>query len=71
MIESALTKNHLLNDCNKRIGFIAALSFVLINGWLVVANQAEAAAVLLKVAASEIGQDGFAAWMRDRTQPRV
>ncbi len=67
----ALAKNHPFNDGNKRIGFIAALAFALVNGWLVVAGQAEAAAMMLDVAASETGQEGFAAWLRDHAQPRA
>jgi len=66
----ALAKNHPFNDGNKRIGFIAALTFALVNGWLVVAEQAEAAAMMLDVAASETGQAGFAMWLRDHAQPR-
>ncbi len=66
----ALAKNHPFTDGNKRIGFIAALTFALVNGWLIVADQAEAAAVMLDVAASETGQAGFAAWLREHAQPR-
>ena len=66
----ALAKNHPFNDGNKRIGFIAALTFALVNGWLVLADPAEAAAMMLDVAASETGQTGFAAWLRDHAQPR-
>lgn len=66
----ALAKNHPFNDGNKRVAFIAALTFALVNGWLVVAEQAEAAAVMLDVAAGETGQTGLAAWLRDHAQPR-
>jgi death-on-curing protein len=66
----ALAKNHLFNDGNKRVGFISALTFALVNGWLIVADQAQAAAVMLDVAASETGQAGFASWLRDHAQPR-
>jgi death on curing protein len=66
-----LAKNHPFNDGNKRIGFIAALTFALVNGWLVVADQAHAAAMMLDVAASETGQAGFSAWLREHAQPRA
>jgi death on curing protein len=64
----ALAKNHPFNDGNKRIAFIATLSFALLHGWLVVADQGEAAAAMLDVAAGAIGQDGFAAWLRDHAR---
>lgn len=60
----ALAKNHPFDDGNKRVGFIAALTFALLNGWLVVSDQGEAAAAMLAVAASELDQPGFAGWLR-------
>jgi len=66
----ALAKNHPFNDGNKRVAFIASLTFALVNGWLVVADQAEAAAMMLGVAAGEIGQAELTAWLRDHAQPR-
>jgi death-on-curing protein len=66
----ALAKSHPFNDGNKRIAFIAALTFALVNGWLVVADQAAAAAVTLDVAAGATGQEGLAAWLRDHARPR-
>lgn len=64
----ALAKNHPFNDGNERIGFIASITFALLHGWRIIADQAEAAAAMLDVAAGEIGQDGYAAWMRDHAQ---
>jgi death-on-curing protein len=61
----ALAKNHPFNDGNKRIAFIASITFALLHGWRIVADQAQAAAVMLDVAAGATGQDGYAAWMRD------
>jgi death on curing protein len=66
----ALAKNHPFNDGNKRIAFIASLTFALVNGWLVVAKQAQAAAMMLDVAAGEAGQTEMAAWLRGHAQPR-
>ena len=66
----AIAKNHPFNDGNKRVAFIASLAFALVNGWLVVAEQAEAAAVMLAVAAGEIDQAELTVWLRDHAQPR-
>jgi death-on-curing protein len=67
----ALAKNHPFNDGNKRIAFIAALTFALVNGWRVVADQAEAAAVMLDVAGGTIGQPELTAWVRSHARPRA
>jgi len=67
----ALAKNHPFNDGNKRIAIIAAIAFALLHGWRVVADQTQAAAVMLDVAAGETGQDGFAAWLCDHAHPRA
>ncbi len=64
----ALAKNHPFNDGNKRIAFIASITFARLHGWRIVADQAAAAAVMLDVAAGQTGQDGYAAWMRDHAQ---
>jgi death-on-curing protein len=66
----ALAKNHAFNDGNKRIAFIATLTFAAVNGWHVEADQAEAAAMMLEVAAGSVGADGFAAWLREHARPR-
>ena len=51
---SPLRKNHPFIDGNKRAAFIAMMLFLELNGLRVVADQAEAAAVMLAVAAGEI-----------------
>jgi death-on-curing protein len=66
----ALAKNHPFNDGNKRIAFVASLAFALVNGWLVVVDQAEAAAMMLEVAAGDAEQAELAMWLRDHAQPR-
>jgi death-on-curing protein len=67
----ALAKNHPFNDGNKRIAFIAAVLFAEQNGFRVVADQAEAAVIMLAVASGDFGQDELASWVRQhaRRQP--
>ncbi len=66
----ALAKNHPFNDGNKRAAFTACILIVEMNGWRVEADQAEAASIMLDVAAGTVGQDGLAAWLRDNAIPR-
>jgi len=60
----ALAKNHPFNDGNKRIAFIAALVFAGVNGFRIVADQADAAMIMMAVAEGTAAQPQFAAWLR-------
>ncbi len=62
----AIAKNHPFLDGNKRAGFIAAFVFAQQNGLRLLADQAEAAAAMLAVAAGEMSQQEFAAWLRQQ-----
>ena len=66
----ALAKNHPLNDGNKRIAFVTALVFAEMNGLRILADQAEAAQVMLEVAAGNMDQPAFALWLRQQAKPR-
>ena len=59
-----LAKNHPFIDGNKRAAFLAAGLFFALNGRDLVAPQTEAITMVLALAASEITEDAFAAWIR-------
>ena len=65
-----LAKNHPFVDGNKRAAFLAVGLFLALNGQRLVATQAEAALVMLDVAASAIDEHGFALWIRDHLKAR-
>jgi len=65
-----IAKNHPFVDGNKRTGFLALGLFLALNGHRLVATQAEATLAMFGVAASEIDEQAFAAWIRDHIQPR-
>ena len=50
-------------DGNKRTGFMAIEMFLYLNGYLFKPDKAEAAAVILDVAAGEIEEDELARWI--------
>ena len=58
-------RNHPFSDGNKRTGFLAAYTFLRINGLEFEATQAEVVAFVLAVAAGAIDEDGIAAFLRD------
>ncbi len=57
-------KNHAVIDGNKRAGLLAAGLFLLMNGWKLVAGQAETIGAMLALAESTWSEDDFAAWLR-------
>ncbi|HEY1230068.1 MAG TPA: type II toxin-antitoxin system death-on-curing family toxin [Ramlibacter sp.] len=65
-----IAKNHPFVDGNKRTGFLALGLFLALNGHRLVATQAEATLAMFSVAAGEIDEQAFAAWIRDHIQPR-
>lgn len=66
---SGLVRNHPFLDGNKRAGFLAAALFLDLIGYRLVADEATAALMVLRLAASEIDETVFAAWLRESTEP--
>lgn len=67
----ALIRNHPFVDGNKRVGFMAAYAFLLVNGLELEAPEPEAVLVIRDVAAGELGEPELVAWLRDRSGPVV
>lgn len=63
-----LVKNHPFVDGNKRVAFLCAAVFLERNGWQLHADPAHAAVFVQALAAGELGESGFAAWLRDHTR---
>jgi len=59
-----LIKNHPFIDGNKRVGFIVAVVFLELNGHHFQATEAEAAVRTLALAAGEMSEADFAAWLK-------
>jgi death-on-curing protein len=66
-----IVRNHPFLDGNKRTALVVCRTFLFINGYQLVASQAEKAQQVLKLAASEIAEDEFAEWIRSRLKPRA
>ena len=65
-----IIKNHPFVDGNKRTGFLAAYVFLYINGYELIASEAEAVQMTLALAASEIDEQAFADWLEANCQAR-
>lgn len=67
---AGLAQNHPFVDGNKRAAFLAVGLFLALNGCRLVATQADATLTMLALAAGEIDENAFAAWLRTRSRPR-
>ncbi len=65
-----LAKNHPFVDGNKRAAFLAVGLFLSLNGWRLVASQADATLTMLAVAAGQMDETTFAGWLRRHSRPR-
>lgn len=64
-----VARNHPFMDGNKRAGFIAAVVFLETNGIVTALPEGEAIAAMLDLAAGDLPEEGFAAWLRDHSAP--
>lgn len=67
---AAIMRNHPFVDGNKRTGFLAAYAFLYVNGIEIVASEADVIVQCLALAANEIDEAEFAAWLRENVQAR-
>ena len=65
-----IVKNHPFLDGNKRAGFMAAYTFLGINGQQLEAPEEEAVLQTLALAAAAIGAAEFSAWLSKSCVPR-
>jgi len=65
-----LVRNRRFIDGNKRIGYVAAELFLLLNGYVMTANDESAVLTTLSLAAGDIGEVAFADWLRRHLRVR-
>ena len=65
-----LAKNHAFVDGNKRAAFLSVGLFLGLNGYRLHASQVAATLAVLAVAAGEMDEPGFSAWVRQHLQAR-
>ena len=65
-----LARNHPFVDGNKRSAFVAVELFLHLNGLRLDASDADCVMVMLSLAAGDIDEATFAAWLRERVAPR-
>lgn len=65
-----ISRNHPFIDGNKRTGFVAAELFLRLNGWVLRADDASCVLTMLAVAAGDLPEEAFAAWLRTHSAVR-
>jgi death-on-curing protein len=60
-----IARNHPFVDGNKRAALLALVVFLDLNGIDFNVPEAEMAAIILALAAGEVGEDGLTRWIRD------
>ena len=65
-----LVKNHPYRDGNKRIGFLAMVTFLGVNGYAFNATDAEVVAEILALADGSVSEAELADWVRKRCTRR-
>jgi death on curing protein len=64
-----LAKNHAFVDGNKRIAFMAMMTFLHKNGVVFAPDPAQATKIILALAAGEVSEESFVRWIRDNWPP--
>lgn len=63
-----LIKNHPFVDGNKRAGFIVAVAFLELNDLRFAANEVDAVVSTLALAAGEMNERAYAAWLKNNSK---
>jgi death-on-curing protein len=65
-----IARNHPLVDGNKRTAFVAIELFLALNGYRLTADDVACVLTMLAVAAGDIDEPTFAAWIRQHSRKR-
>jgi death-on-curing protein len=65
-----IARNHPFVDGNKRTAFVAAQTFLLINGFRLAASQKQRYEAFMAVAAGQLEEDKLATWYRENAAKR-
>ena len=63
-----LVRNHPYRDGNKRIGFLAMVTFLGINRYAFEATDADVVTQFVSLAAGDVSEDQLADWIRDHSR---
>jgi death-on-curing protein len=64
-----IVKNHPFIDGNKRTGYVVMETFVIKNGFTLIASQKDKYLTFLALAEGSLSEDELAQWLRERIAP--
>lgn len=64
-----VAKAHAFVDGNKRTAFVAAFTFLRLNGIAIRPDPVSGVRMMEDLASGDVSEDGFAAWLRDLEKP--
>ncbi|MBL8421051.1 MAG: type II toxin-antitoxin system death-on-curing family toxin [Dechloromonas sp.] len=64
-----IARNHPFIDGNKRTAFVCSELFLALNGYLLLADDALCVSTMLALAAGDLPEAEFAAWLRTHSTP--
>lgn len=67
---TGIVRNHPFVDGNKRTGFATGIAFLLLNGFVFRATEEEATQAVLTLAAGDLDEAGYAAWLRSNVRAK-
>ena len=65
-----IARNHPFRDGNKRVAFVAAVTFLGLNRLNLVASERDVVEAMLALAAGDLDEEQLAEWIRSRVEPR-
>jgi death on curing protein len=68
MYAIAIARNHPFIDGNKRTAYVGLETFLVLNGCRFTATDAEVVVAMLAMAAGDMSDDEFTAWVRENTR---
>lgn len=66
-----IARNHAFIDGNKRTAFVAVELFLRLNGWQLMASDADCVLTMLAVATGELTESEFADWLRAHARKKA
>ena len=69
MYAIGICKNHPFVDGNKRTAYVALETFLALNGMAFPASDAESTVAMQDLAAGDLAEADFTAWVRDHARP--
>jgi len=64
-----IVRNHPFVDGNKRTAYVLCRTFMILNGWEIVAPLEGRYPVIMSLAAGEMFEEAFAEWLRENARP--